>query len=206
MSTTTPRKPRSDFDRTCERCGAVFRTTSRTAKYCPECRKIVARESARKSYAKRRQLDGDRLRELERERAKRYRTNHPEKAAEATRRWKKKHADQVREYNRQYAAEHREHVRGRNRESYRRNYPNRKVRKARKKQLRQESKTNSTAFVELAALSGQLRECPRLHTKALHLPCGQRAECFGVNRCSQCPPDATPPKTDTSWGWGGGSC
>ena len=31
--------------------------------------------------------------------------------------------------------------------------------------------------------------CPRMHLKALHLPCGKRGECFGGN-CSRLPKGA----------------
>lgn len=206
MSTTTPRKSRPAFDRTCERCGAVFRTRCHTAKYCYECRPKLQKEYARRSYLRLVESHGEVRRARDRERARVYREENPEKCREAQRRWKQANSDYIREYNRAWRDEHRDHVRALQRESYRRNRAARADIDNARQRLRKGTVQDSDTFLDLAARAGKLMECPRLHIKAMRLPCGDRIECFGNPRCPHCPEDRDPPKMDTSqWGHGGGS-
>lgn len=93
-----------------------------------------------------------------------------EKGDEIREKNRQRHEVKKEEYNsksREYHAAHREHINERKRA----------------KRVLAKDPGNWKAIEKVYGL----QECPRLHCKAVHLPCGQREECFGAPICPKVP-------------------
>lgn len=109
---------------------------------------------------------------------KRYRESHPEVKHRENQRRRERYAEDM---------GFREAVLSRNREAYRRRWMDsawrikllerRKLRRAR---IAREKGANPEWFLRVKRM--KMQECPRLHLRALNLPCGQREICSGCER------------------------
>lgn len=194
-------------DVTCAECGTIFQSTGPTAKYCPDCRKVRIRAAGRAYYHRRMEEEPEAFKKRIKEIAEKYYENNKDAVRERVRAWREKNREFCREYNRQWRENNRERVRETGRASYYRTRPMRAERDNARARLQRKKKKDPGAYMELAAMTNTLKECPRLHIKSLNLPCGERVECFGAQRCQFCPADASPPNEvwNKSWGWRGGS-
>ena len=141
--------------------------------------------------------DPERVAEYRRRRREMYAEN-PEKYRERARRWRRENPETVKAGKDRYRnrPENRERIR-----EARREYEKTPQRIAYNKRRRESLSIRNRAMksgsvdraVSLLAENNLLQECPRLHVRQLRLPCGQRNECFGVERCPMCPATAKPP-------------
>ncbi len=90
--------------------------------------------------------------------------------------------EQQKQYSRAYYRANAERIRA---------YALQKYHTRREEQARRKKAETIPDFaMQDAAQRGLLLECPRMHLRALQLPCGNRPECFGFPRCPHCPKGA----------------
>jgi len=159
---------------TCRWPGCECEARTNNAWYC-EAHKIESTRLKNRAGSKRwRERNPDRFHAA----LKRYRDSHPEVKRQENERRRKKYADNL---------EFREHILSRNRATYHRLWKDqawrvrllarRKLRRAR---ISREKRVNQEWFLNIKAK--HMQECPRLHLRALELPCGKHEICSGCER------------------------
>ena len=196
----------------CTVCGAECETwCCRIPLYCPACLEKRRKASAQKYDTKHREERNARQRILRKRNPDYARRNHErylklrddpifrEKQREYQRRYYQDHKERLQVKARIYHASHREERLHRMREY---DYEHAE-RISTLRLLRRKAKKNSSAAMTHIAMTGKLRECPRMKIRAMSLPCGLREECFGSPPCPNCPKGAIQPKRQYFVGNGG---